>query len=239
MKHILEILAATATLALASPAAAVTVNVNAHEVLTNVHSFWTATKSFNLPSGFSNAVLHITDFGIDDRGTVKLNGTVIDSVGLFGPGNGFLVSTLGGSNDPYFYAIGDGARSIFVTSGFVTGANELLFTGNDTSAGIFGDLVGGSFGTAQGAAYTFNADLTYSLRGVPEPASWAMMVAGFGLAGGAIRRRPGNANGSRLNIVQVWDTATHRTPVRGCCLYPRLTNLRQPGNYSFRRQPPA
>ncbi len=34
-------------------------------------------------------------------------------------------------------------------------------------------------------------DLTYSLSntGVPEPAAWAMMLAGFGLVGGAMRRR--------------------------------------------------
>ncbi len=35
-----------------------------------------------------------------------------------------------------------------------------------------------------------NPPVTYSiLPGVPEPASWALMIAGFGLAGGAMRRR--------------------------------------------------
>ena len=35
-------------------------------------------------------------------------------------------------------------------------------------------------------------NLTYSVTapGVPEPASWAMMIAGFGLAGAAMRARP-------------------------------------------------
>jgi hypothetical protein len=190
MKNLLATLGTTAALAFASPASAVTININAHQVLTDVQSFWTASTSFNLPQGYTNAVLHITSFGIDDRGTASLNGAVVDSVGLFAPGSGFLVSTLGGTNNPHFYAIGDGARSIFVNSGFVTGTNEILFTGNDTGAGIFGDLVGGPFGTAGGAAYSFNADLSYSVGGVPEPASWAMMVAGFAVAGGAIRRQP-------------------------------------------------
>jgi PEP-CTERM motif len=188
VKPYLKMCGALVAALLATPASAVTVNVNAHEVLTGVHSFWTADTSFNLPTGFSNAVLHITNFGIDDRGTASLNGTVVDSVGLFATGNGFLVSTLGGPNDPHVYAVGDGARSIFVTTGFLTGVNQILFTGNDTGAGIFGDLTGGPFGAAGGAAYAFNADLTYSVGGVPEPASWAMMVFGFGLAGSALRK---------------------------------------------------
>ena len=75
MKPYLPLLGAFAATLLTTPACAVTVNVNAHEVLTNVHSFWTASTSFSLPAGFSNAVLHITDFGIDDRGTASLNGT--------------------------------------------------------------------------------------------------------------------------------------------------------------------
>ena len=173
-------------MALATPAAAVTVNINAHDVHIGGPSFYTASQLFNLPVGFTNAVLHITSFGIDDRGTVALNGTVVDSVGLFAPGAGSLVSSLGGSNNPYVYAIGDGARDIFVTSGFVAGFNELLFTVNDTGSGIFGDLAPDGAG---GSAYSFNADLSYDLGAVPEPATWALMLAGFGLVGATLRRR--------------------------------------------------
>ena len=40
---------------------------------------------------------------------------------------------------------------------------------------------------------TFTADNTHSvdvtISTVPEPATWAIMIAGFGLAGGALRRR--------------------------------------------------
>jgi hypothetical protein len=37
----------------------------------------------------------------------------------------------------------------------------------------------------------FNDSLTLTqVRAVPEPASWALMVAGFGAVGGAMRRRP-------------------------------------------------
>ena len=38
--------------------------------------------------------------------------------------------------------------------------------------------------------YEFStADMAYASTHVPEPASWAMMIAGFGLVGGALRRR--------------------------------------------------
>ena len=46
-----------------------------------------------------------------------------------------------------------------------------------------------AFGTgAPGFAFAY-LDPTVTVGGVPEPASWAMMIAGFGLVGGAMRRR--------------------------------------------------
>ena len=36
---------------------------------------------------------------------------------------------------------------------------------------------------------TFNFELAAATAAVPEPATWAMMIAGFGLVGGAMRRR--------------------------------------------------
>ncbi|QXQ08680.1 PEPxxWA-CTERM sorting domain-containing protein [Sphingosinicellaceae bacterium] len=32
--------------------------------------------------------------------------------------------------------------------------------------------------------------LTFEVAGVPEPATWAMLIIGFGLVGSAMRRRP-------------------------------------------------
>jgi hypothetical protein len=74
--------------------------------------------------------------------------------------------------------------------------------------GPLGGYTGGDFGIPLDAAHPgtyfafedlpgggdFNyTDLQFVLRngnlGVPEPASWAMMIAGFGLVGGAMRRR--------------------------------------------------
>jgi hypothetical protein len=55
--------------------------------------------------------------------------------------------------------------------------------GTDSIARVFGD--------DQNTYGPFNQALvtTFDTSGVPEPASWAMMVGGFGLVGGAMRRR--------------------------------------------------
>ncbi|RYY05579.1 MAG: PEP-CTERM sorting domain-containing protein [Alphaproteobacteria bacterium] len=42
-------------------------------------------------------------------------------------------------------------------------------------------------GRAYGAASTFSGN--FNVAAVPEPATWAMMIAGVGMAGGALRRR--------------------------------------------------
>ncbi|MCW5760264.1 MAG: PEP-CTERM sorting domain-containing protein [Phenylobacterium sp.] len=57
--------------------------------------------------------------------------------------------------------------------------------------------IGGEFllsgpGSASGG-YTTTADFAITDAAVPEPAAWALLIAGFGLAGGALRRRPSAA----------------------------------------------
>jgi hypothetical protein len=47
------------------------------------------------------------------------------------------------------------------------------------------DIVG--YWGKEGGSYSGN--LSFSAAAVPEPASWAMMIAGFGLVGAAMRRR--------------------------------------------------
>jgi hypothetical protein len=93
------------------------------------------------------------------------------------------------------------------------GANEVGVAGGDsggpqfdsmgrimsvTSYGItfgtnFGDIRGGlnsSFGEFSGYVPVYiHTDFIAGAMGVPEPASWAMLIAGFGLVGAAARRR--------------------------------------------------
>lgn len=40
-----------------------------------------------------------------------------------------------------------------------------------------------------GSAASYSGTVNYALQAVPEPATWAMMIAGFGIVGSAMRRR--------------------------------------------------
>ena len=73
-------------------------------------------------------------------------------------------------------------------NGFVTAPNLFAFGGGPTL-----DLV--IFASDSSSAGDFVSDYTITLFGVegapavPEPATWAMMIGGFGMIGGAMRRR--------------------------------------------------
>jgi hypothetical protein len=117
-------------------------------------------------------------------------GASIGSFGNFslgGPAGSSLV--LDGSTLTYDPTFGDLLVDVNVTGGTsVNGAYNVFFnadyTGSDTtrawSSTVFGDT-----STTGALVTTFN--LTAS--GVPEPASWALMLLGFGIAGAAMRRQ--------------------------------------------------
>jgi len=86
---------------------------------------------------------------------------------------------------------------------YTSGADQLLFPDN---GGVTTSATGFNYLSAQfggGSALTdptavvggptsnayFGPNLLASAAGVPEPASWALMIGGFGMAGGALRRR--------------------------------------------------
>lgn len=89
-----------------------------------------------------------------------------------------------------FLGAGDGTGSIFTigagtTVTAPTGATTLYFGmadafGFNAPSGYYGDDTGSGF----------SVDVTGTSAGaVPEPATWASMLAGFGLADGMVRRR--------------------------------------------------
>jgi hypothetical protein len=66
------------------------------------------------------------------------------------------------------------------------GFNEFAFrgVGYDDGTEVYGLRFGGAYMLATGTA-----DGVPSVGGVPEPATWAMLIAGFGLVGASARRR--------------------------------------------------
>ena len=173
----------------ASSAQAATISIAAAGNNTGGSSYWTDTATFSLPANAINASLNISLASADDRFVVQLNGTDVIATGIFGPGTGSFRYTAISPNDPRAF-LANGAQNVTVASGFQAGVNTLLFIVNDTGNGIFGDLVGGSNGTAGPTSYQFNGTITYDLSGgVPEPATWALLILGFGAVGGAMRRR--------------------------------------------------
>jgi PEP-CTERM motif len=184
-----------ASLASSAPANAVTIILDQSELNEVGPGFWTRTTEFFLPSGAINIILNITGFSADDRAVLTLNGTEITSTGIFGPGVGFFQFTASGPNVPYTFAGGGHPNDPFeplnlnVTSGFLTGLNKLTFIINNTTEGIQGHVWDDIYPNDSGQlSYRFRGSVSFT-PAIPEPATWVMMIAGFGMAGAALRRR--------------------------------------------------
>lgn len=93
------------------------------------------------------------------------------------PANLTLASYTPGLGQIFF--IGDGLTDLGATQQFLapTGATRLFLA--------VADSIGASTGNPGG----FTVSFTGATAAVPEPSSWAMFIGGFGLVGGAMRRR--------------------------------------------------
>jgi len=98
------------------------------------------------------------------------------------PGD-FMLASLSGANGPDGQPIPEGQFRT-LTLVFETGA-DTPGIGQALTVGF------GGYGTAYGAEFdNFHLDATaIETAPVPEPGTWALMIMGFGLAGGALRRR--------------------------------------------------
>jgi hypothetical protein len=95
-------------------------------------------------------------------------------------GSDFGLLTIDGFSAPYGALVGQ--------IGTGPGSYRLLGTGFSGAAWATGSLVLYYWDTFT-ADNTNSVDVNIGLGVVPEPAAWAMMIAGFGLAGATLRRR--------------------------------------------------
>jgi hypothetical protein len=86
----------------------------------------------------------------------------------------------------FFLRVG-GVLQFVAPVGSLSGGNPLINYSNSGSLGI-GDSVGIII-DKQGVFFNDSTGVNLSLTRVPEPLSWVMMIAGFGLVGLAARRR--------------------------------------------------
>jgi hypothetical protein len=186
--------AATAIICLCGTAQAATIDLSVPKTY-GTTAFWTLTKTFVLPSGFSNAVLDIDLLAADDRVVMLLNDAIVASEGIFGPGTGSMVLTEGGPTETFTFDYGNLTTDFAsITAGFVEGVNTLEFIVNNTNSGIYGGLVTPGGGDVNNL--TFTGTLSYEAPSgvVPLPATLPLLLAG--LAGlSVVARRPGGGAG--------------------------------------------
>lgn len=131
----------------------------------------------------STSLLKITGLKLS---VVDLN----DTLQIYGVGPGGVLTSLGFNGT---IATGFGGLAGFTNTGTITanvgGTTQLVYNSplQAYSKFVFTTRVGGDvvYGGDKGQGYRLD---TLSADTVPEPAAWAMLIAGFGLVGTAMRR---------------------------------------------------
>ena len=144
--------------------------------LVNFDGYWTATFSFFLPANAPDLLGTLLSLSADDRVVLYLNGSIIADGGLGIPQSGSIAGMMeltdGGGDQPFTFDSSDSSGS--GTGGFILGGTNTLFAViNNTGSGVTGTTR--TF-TADGDGATFHiqGSITYA----PEPASWALLLAG-------------------------------------------------------------
>ena len=178
MKHMIpSVVSALALCAMASSASAVTF----------LFSF-TGDASMNGASGTLDATAN------GDGSYTATSGTVTTFGPVAGTGTGVLIanpSAPAAQNSPSGYFTYD--DQLFPGQNPLINNNGLLFSVNGHEINIFSNGPDNGAGSNyeiysdNGTFQTGNFALSPVEGGVPEPASWALMLTGFGLAGAAVR----------------------------------------------------
>lgn len=187
----LPLMIAGASLLAFSPAAQAAVTITGNTtVTTNVDQ--TPDGSFKI--GFSAGSLtnpfdQILEFMTTLSGFLSITATT-------------TANFVGGPNDTDFSSVSllgpDGSTTDVPETAFSSDLNEFRIVNNvPISAGTYQIRLQGTPGTSNGA---FGGDVAFvAASAVPEPGTWLMMLIGFGLLGGAMRRKKQTVQ-ARLNF---------------------------------------
>ena len=152
-----------------------------------------------------NRDIYVTALGVYDTSALGVGLATETSVGLYNAGG----SQLGSAQVPSSSAIKDNGFIFQSVSPLHLFANQTYTIGAYLPSGLVvdaddvrpsGDIAFGGIAFKPGSSLSkpgrinesgglFGPSFEYSLSSVPEPATWGMMVAGFGLMGAVMRRR--------------------------------------------------
>ncbi len=127
-------------------------------------------------------------FGSLSSNLASNRGTLLGNFGTFTIGGASSPTlSLTGSAIHYDPTMGSLLMDVAVSNGVGQGDYFVFFNADDTTGSIaraFNSSYGNVGNTGGALVTTFS-----TVGGVPEPATWAMLILGFGVVGGAMRRR--------------------------------------------------
>lgn len=166
-----------------------------------------ACAALGLAAGSANATSKMFEY--DSAGVAKATGTFDYATGATGvlgygdltafsitvSGETYSLADVAGLTDYIHFAYDTSSNSFvvdpnscgFAGCGYQSSLSAINNTG--TFGFFFNGAPGGYLEYQTGDGGSFDTIKISDAGGVPEPASWAMMLGGFGLVGGAMRRR--------------------------------------------------
>ena len=147
-------------------------------------------------SGSPDAVGNNALYFVADDSTESLSQTVNLNAGMYTIGFDVYVpfNGKGNSGDATFDGSIAGVNLAHFSAHSVAGGKWFAFRGVANIATAGPQLAAFTYHSGPAPAADFVVDRAYIVSGgVPEPASWALMIVGFGAAGAMLRRRQGLA----------------------------------------------